>query len=48
MTYRWSMIAGRSLFPLSALVVVAGTMLWGPWISLVLAYGFWRVIGRVA
>jgi hypothetical protein len=25
---------GRSFFPLFALVVIAGTALWGPWVSL--------------
>ena len=25
---------GRSFFPLLAMVVIAGTMLWGPWVSL--------------
>lgn len=40
-------IAGRSLFPITALVVIGGTMLWGPWVSLVLAYSWWRVVARV-
>jgi hypothetical protein len=25
---------GRSFFPLFAIVVIAGAMLWGPWVSL--------------
>jgi hypothetical protein len=25
---------GRSFFPLFAIAVIAGTMLWGPWVSL--------------
>lgn len=40
-------VAGRSLFPITALVVIGGTMLWGPWVSLVLAYSWWRVVARL-
>jgi hypothetical protein len=40
-------VLGRSLFPISALVIVAGTAWWGPWVSLALAYGWWRVVARV-
>jgi hypothetical protein len=29
------LVLGRSFFPLFAIVVIAGTMLWGPWVSLV-------------
>jgi hypothetical protein len=25
---------GRSFWPLSAIVIIAGAMLWGPWVSL--------------
>jgi hypothetical protein len=28
------LIFGRSFFPLFALVVIVGAMLWGPWVSL--------------
>jgi hypothetical protein len=28
------LVLGRSFFPLFAIVVIAGTMLWGPWVSL--------------
>lgn len=41
------LVLGRSLFPISALVIVAGTAWWGPWVSLALAYGWWRVVARV-
>lgn len=27
-------VLGRSFFPLFAITVIAGTMLWGPWVSL--------------
>ena len=42
-----ALAAGRSAFPLCALVVISGTALWGPWVTLALAYGLWRVVGRI-
>ena len=30
-------VLGRSFFPLFAIAVIAGTMLWGPWVSLAVA-----------
>jgi len=41
------LVLGRSLFPITALVIVAGTVWWGPWVSLLFAYGWWRVVARV-
>lgn len=41
-------LLGRSLFPLVALVLIAGTVLWGPWVTLVLALLWWNVVTRVA
>lgn len=41
-------LAGRSLFPLVALGLVLGTVLWGPWVTLVLAFAWWNVVTRVA
>ncbi len=38
----------RCFFPLAALVILLGTAVWGGWISLVLAIGLWRAIGRWA
>ena len=38
---------GRSFFPLSALVVVLGVVVWGPWVSLALAYVMWRTVARL-
>lgn len=29
-----TLLVGRSFFPLFAIAVIAGTMLWGPWVSL--------------
>jgi len=37
----------RSLYPLTALVIIAGTVLWGPFVSLALAYGWWQLVARV-
>jgi hypothetical protein len=31
---RTALIFGRSFFPLSAIVIILGAALWGPWISL--------------
>jgi hypothetical protein len=39
---------GRSLLPLLALAILASTLAFGPWVSLVLAYGAWRLAGVYA
>ena len=44
---RFGLLAGRSLVPLTALVIILGTMWWGPWVSLLLAAGLWYVAGRL-
>jgi hypothetical protein len=44
---RFGLLAGRSLIPLAALAIILGTVLWGPWVSLLLAAGFWYVAGRL-
>jgi hypothetical protein len=31
------MLLGRSLFPLLTVAIVGGTVLWGPWVTLILA-----------
>jgi hypothetical protein len=46
-TNRFGKILGRSLFPFSALLIIGGSVVWGPWITLALAYGWWRVVGRI-
>jgi hypothetical protein len=28
------MVFGRSFFPLSAIAIIAGATIWGPWVSL--------------
>jgi hypothetical protein len=44
---RLGMIVGRSLFPFSALLIIGGAVVWGPWVTLALAYGWWRLVGRI-
>lgn len=39
---------GRSLLPIVALVLIAGTFLWGPFVTLILAFVWWRVVTVVA
>ena len=41
-------VLGRSLFPFAALTLILGTLLWGPWATLVLAAVWWNVVTRVA
>ena len=38
------LLLGRSLFPLVTFLILAGTLLWGPWISLALALLTWRLV----
>jgi hypothetical protein len=45
---RLALIAGRSLFPLLALVVLAGTFVWGPWVSLALAVAIFAAVSWLA
>lgn len=45
---RWLAIPARSLFPLVALALIAGTALWGPWVTLALVAIWWAVVKRIA
>lgn len=45
--HRFGLTLGRSLFPITALVVVLGVLVWGPWISFGLAYVWWRIVARI-
>jgi len=47
LAHRLGLAAMRSFFPLVTLVIVLGTVLWGPWISLLLAIAFWVLIDRL-
>lgn len=42
------LILGRSLFPLLALSIILGTLLWGPWVTLALALVCFGVISLAA
>ena len=42
------MILGRSLFPISAVLLIAGALLWGPWFTLIGAALWWRVVASFA
>jgi hypothetical protein len=37
----------RSFFPVATLVVILGTMLWGPWVSLLLVWVIWYTVDMV-
>jgi len=41
------LILGRSLIPITALIIILGTIWWGPWISLLLAAAWWFMAGRL-
>lgn len=45
---RWLAIPARSLFPLVALALIAGTALWGPWVTLALVVIWWGIVKRIA
>ena len=38
---------GRSLIPLLALLIILGTIWWGPWVTLLGAAVLWYTIGHV-
>ena len=38
---------GRSLIPILALILILGTLWWGPWITLLAAAVLWYTIGHV-
>jgi hypothetical protein len=38
---------GRSLFPIATCLILGGTLLWGPWVTLGLALALWHVVGRI-
>ncbi len=41
-------VLGRSFFPFTALTVILGTFVWGPWGSLLIALILWEIAGFVA
>lgn len=42
--YAIGMLFGRSLIPVTTVVIVGGTVVWGPWISLALAFVWFFVV----
>ena len=44
---RLALILGRSLIPITALVIILGTIWWGPWVSLLLAAGWWYLAAHI-
>ena len=40
-------IVGRSLFPIVALLLIWGTVIWGPLVTLVLTVAWWRLVTRI-
>ena len=45
---RLALCAGRSLLPLVALLIVLGTFVWGPWVTLGLTAAWWMAVTRWA
>ncbi len=45
---RLLLYAGRSLLPLVALLLILGTFLWGPWVTLGLTAAWWMAVTRWA
>ena len=44
---RAGMVLGRSFLPLLVVILLAGTLVWGPWVTLLLAIVCWQLAGRV-
>lgn len=38
----------HSLFPIAGVLLILGTVVWGPWITLLLAWIWWKIVGRTA
>ena len=38
----------RSLFPIVALGILLGSLLYGPWVALVLVIVWWNIVTRIA
>lgn len=47
-TYSPLEFLGRSLLPIVALVLILGTFVWGPWVTLGLTVAWWVTITRIA
>ena len=40
------LIFGRSFFPFLTVLIILGTMWWGPWVTLILAAVIWYGVGH--
>jgi len=40
-------VLGHSLFPFAALGIIAGTLVWGPWVTLLLTLVWWKIVTRI-
>lgn len=38
------LVLGRSLFPITAIALIMGSILWGPWVSLILAVVWFLIV----
>ena len=38
------LLLGRSLFPLTAIMLIMGTILWGSWVSFILAFVWFAIV----
>ena len=37
---------GRSFFPFLSVLIILGTLLWGPWVTLIIAAVVWYGVGH--
>jgi hypothetical protein len=44
---QWPLYLGRSLLPGVALVIILGTIWWGPWVTLGLTAAYWILVTRI-
>ena len=44
---RVGLVFARSLYPWVALALICGTLVWGPWVTLVMTVVWWNVVTRV-
>jgi hypothetical protein len=40
------LVFGRSFFPFLTVLIILGTMWWGPWVTLILAAVIWYGVGH--
>jgi len=45
--HRLGLILGRSLIPLLTLLIILGTIWWGPWVTLIVAAVLWYTVGHL-